>query len=300
MTATAILLLTVSAITHAGWNLVGKHAHPSIPFFFLANTLGFFLLLPVLFLFHTSLPHIPSTVWILIVATGFCQSFYIIGLASAYRHGDLSISYPIARALPVLLVALLTHLLNTGHPIALQGWIGMLFIVAGTMILPLKRLNQFQAAAYLDRAFFFSLLAALGTTGYALIDDAALKILRNTLSLASWQQAPLYAFFEGLATFFWLLPWIVGSSDHRTQTRQILQTRLPQVVLTGTGIVLTYGLVLISMAFVTNVGYVVAFRQLSIPIGAFLGMTLLNESRSLPKFLGVAILFLGLILVATG
>jgi uncharacterized membrane protein len=42
---------------------------------------------------------------------------------------------------------------------------------------------------------------------------------------------------------------------------------------------------------------VAAFRQLSIPLGAVLGMVLLKEPHYLPKLIGVAIVFLGLILV---
>jgi uncharacterized membrane protein len=51
------------------------------------------------------------------------------------------------------------------------------------------------------------------------------------------------------------------------------------------------------MNYVSNVSYVAAFRQLSIPIGAILGMALLKESRYLPKTIGITAIFIGLILV---
>ena len=70
--------------------------------------------------------------------------------------------------------------------------------------------------------------------------------------------------------------------------------------MTGIGIYLTYGLVLVSMNYVTNVSYVAAFRQLSIPLGALLGIALLKEPRYPPKIIGVVIVFLGLVLVSTG
>ena len=62
----------------------------------------------------------------------------------------------------------------------------------------------------------------------------------------------------------------------------------------------TYGLVLASMAYVTNVSYVAAFRQLSIPIGAVLGLTIQREPRYLPKIIGIVIVSVGLILVGVG
>ena len=45
----------------------------------------------------------------------------------------------------------------------------------------------------------------------------------------------------------------------------------------------TYGLVLASMAHVTNVSYAAAFRQLSIPLGAFLGIWLQKEPSPPPS-----------------
>ena len=77
-------------------------------------------------------------------------------------------------------------------------------------------------------------------------------------------------------------------------------TLLVQGMVTGVVIMATYGLVLASMAYVTNVSYVAAFRQLSIPIGAILGITLLHEPRYLPKLIGIGIVCIGLILVGIG
>ena len=54
------------------------------------------------------------------------------------------------------------------------------------------------------------------------------------------------------------------------------------------------------MGFVTNVSYVVAFRQISIPLGALVGVFALKEPRYRPKFAGVLIMFAGLILVGIG
>ena len=50
------------------------------------------------------------------------------------------------------------------------------------------------------------------------------------------------------------------------------------------------------MGFVTNVSFVQAFRQLSLPLGVFAGIVFLKESPAKPKLLGVALIVLGLIL----
>ena len=70
--------------------------------------------------------------------------------------------------------------------------------------------------------------------------------------------------------------------------------------MTGIGIYLTYGLVLASMNYVSNIGYVAIFRQLSIPLGAIFGIILLKESKYPPKILGIIIIVLGLVFVGFG
>jgi drug/metabolite transporter (DMT)-like permease len=56
----------------------------------------------------------------------------------------------------------------------------------------------------------------------------------------------------------------------------------------------------LAMAYVSNVSYVSAFRQLSIPIGAALGILVRKEAASPPKLAGIALVVLGLTLTALG
>jgi uncharacterized membrane protein len=51
------------------------------------------------------------------------------------------------------------------------------------------------------------------------------------------------------------------------------------------------------MAHVTNVSYIAAFRQLSIPFGAMLGIIVQKEPLYRPKLVGTGVAFAGLILV---
>jgi len=61
-----------------------------------------------------------------------------------------------------------------------------------------------------------------------------------------------------------------------------------------------YLMVLVALAFARNVSYVVGFRQLSIPLGTAFGILILKEAPHRPKLAGVAIMFVGLLLVAAG
>ena len=59
-----------------------------------------------------------------------------------------------------------------------------------------------------------------------------------------------------------------------------------------------YVLVLLAYHYVDNASYVQAFRQMSLPLGVFLGVFFLKEKITLPKMLGLFLIIAGLTAVA--
>ncbi|MXZ12231.1 MAG: EamA family transporter [Gemmatimonadetes bacterium] len=169
-------------------------------------------------------------------------------------------------------------------------------------ILPMKHLSDFHIDNYLNASVLFALMAAFASAGYSIIDDEALRFLRDTpaLPIAGWQATIIYAFFEGLITSLWLGVWVLFQKRGRILMWEILKTRASRALQAGAGMAVAYTLVLISLAFVSNVSYVVTFRQISIPLGTIFGVLLLKEPGYTPKYLGAAIIFTGLVLVGTG
>ena len=302
MTLTAVILIIISTFLHAGWNLLGKQSRPTALFFSTATLIGALMLLPLLVLYHSALAFFSPVVWGLLFCTGLAQAIYYLGLAEAYNSGIMSVAYPMVRSIPVVLVAFISILLGNGEHFSgiMLGGIGL--IVIGAFGLPMAKFKDFSVSNYVNRSNLFALVAALGSVGYSLIDDHALRVLRSTAdgAMPSWQIAVVYAFFEAVFSGLWLgiaifIPGISGESFRVEFSRN-----LSKKALTGVGIYLTYTLVLISMAFVRDVSYVVAFRQLSLPIGVMLGIFVLKEPASLPKFFGIVVMVMGLILVSLG
>ncbi len=148
MSLTAVFLLVIAAATHAGWNFLGKRQHPTSAFFLLANTLGCLYMAPVLIPYGRALGAFPAHVWPLIALSGLCDALYYAALAGAYRAGELSIAYPLARSLPVLFVALLTRALGQGSPLSGLALGGMALIVVGSLVLPTRRLAEWSLRSY--------------------------------------------------------------------------------------------------------------------------------------------------------
>lgn len=300
MTTLAIVLILLSAVLHAGWNLLSKHSHPSTAFFFWATLFGVLACSPYLLWELTLSRGVLQSVGALLLMTGFSMALYYAALAGAYRHGAISIAYPLARAIPVLLVSLYTVVFDHGQPLSGGFALGVALILLGCFMLPMRHLRDFRLRNYWNPSCGFALLAALGTTGYTLLDDVALQQLRaqDLTSAGNLRLSLVYGGLEALACCLWLGLLIVLIPREADKLRLEWRGNRLQALVTGLVIWVAYLLVLISLAHVDNVGYVIAFRQLSIPLGAALGMLVLREAVTAPKLLGMALLFLGLSLVA--
>ena len=302
MTLIAAILLLISAVTHAGWNYISKKEHPTLAFYLVANTIGVIFVFPILLYYRNQIPLIPNAVWIFIAMSGFFLAVYMAALAGAYRTGDISVAYPLARSLPVIFVFLITHIFDKGKPLGAWFTIGIILVVTGCTILPLKVFRDFQFSNYKNLCCLLAVLAAVGVAGYTVTDDTALRHLRE-IPGKPWNPVDatlIYMVLEGISCSIWQFLMVVFDSRERRIIVDVLHEFKGVATITGIGIYLTYGLVLASMNYVTNVSYVAAFRQLSIPLGAALGMVFLKESRYLPKIIGVIIIFLGLTLVGAG
>ena len=303
MSLIAIVLITISAVLHAGWNLFSKDKHPTAAFFMVACLAGGLLFSPVLFMYRDILVHaVPARVWFLLVATGFFLALYYAALAGAYRAGDMSVAYPIARSSPVIVVTIVTVILGRGDQVSALCVVGIILVAGGCLLIPVQRFSDLRQVNYLNTTCALALLAACGTSGYSILDDEALRLLRNAPGVSGniMQITLQYVCMEALAASVWLMLFIMVRREGRASLRRVMCTGKRHAVTAGIAIYLTYAMVLVSLAFVQNVSYVVGFRQLSIPLGAAFGILVLKEKPHRPKLVGVTVMFAGLVMVALG
>src|ERR1700754_3238118 len=79
----------------------------------------------------------PAVSWPWVGASLVWHMLYYYGLTEAYRTGELSQVYPIARgAAPLMTATVSTAFL--GEDIGLQGWIGILVLVLGVFLLSIR------------------------------------------------------------------------------------------------------------------------------------------------------------------
>ncbi|QIA66013.1 EamA family transporter [Vibrio astriarenae] len=300
MSIWAIGLVVISAFLHAGWNILGKSNQSSGPAFFLATSgAAATLLTPYLiwYLATIGFDALPATFWQLLLVSGICQMIYLVGLAYAYKQADIGVIYPMARALPVLMVGLGTALL--GYELKAQQWLGFVVITVGCLFVPLARFSELRLKAYLNLGVLWALVAAIGTTGYSIVDKEALLYLNQTASdvLDDQYSAVFYLGSQFWAMFFPMVIWIYlsGNSQEFGNAAAIIKPS----ALAGVMMATTYGLVLFAMTMTDNVSLVVALRQISIIFGLLMGIYILKEQWYRTRAVGVLCIAVGLILSLT-
>ncbi|WP_315904858.1 EamA family transporter [Vibrio fluvialis] len=297
MDVLAIGLVVFSAVLHAGWNILGKsHAGSGVAFTMAASLSACLLLTPYLiwYLVTVGWATLPMAFWGLLLISGLAQMVYLVGLIVAYKHADVGVIYPIARALPVMMVGALSMLL--GHTLTQFQWLGFVLITLGCMLVPLTGFRQFTQRSYFNVGVLWALVAALGTTGYSVIDKEALLLLTQAAGdvLGNSYSAIFYLGVQFWAMVLPVILWCVVTGN-RQELQRAWQIR-KAASMAGVMMASTYGLVLFAMTMTDNVSLVVALRQISIVMGLLMGVWFLAEKWHYTRGAGVVLILSGIVL----
>ncbi len=131
-----IALVAFSAVLHVAWNVRLKTAGDPLRAATVGMIAGAVVIAPVGVAIWAASGW-PSLAWqgiALGLVSGIVEAGYFILLAAAYRRGDLSVVYPIARGTaPLLAVAI--GILVFGERLGLSGSAGVVALIAGFLVL---------------------------------------------------------------------------------------------------------------------------------------------------------------------
>jgi len=297
MSVWAIVLVVISALLHASWNILGKANKGSVQaFFFMTASSMALLLSPYLLWFYFSAgnQYFSLLFWGLLAASGLFQIIYLLGLGVAYKKADVGVVYPMARALPVLMVGGLSVLL--GKTIIPEQWLGFTLLTLGCLCVPLTKLCAQSVRNYYNSGIIWAMVAAIGTAGYSIVDKLALSELLSPLQ-GMFAQPLIALFYLGMQFWTIALPMALGFllTGQTQQFQQAWQIRKP-ALLAGSIMATTYGLVLYAMLLTDNVSLVVALRQISIVFGLLLAVVFLKEKLYLTRLVGCTLILCGLLI----
>ena len=301
MPSFAVILVLFSTLLHATWNILAKRGSATPELFprVLAAVAVPGLVIGLLMEWRSAalLPHI----WPLVLAAGACQAAYFLGLTLGYRAGDLSLVYPLVRALPVLLIGLFDVV--RGQPPGAAGWTGLLLVLGGCLLVALPAVREHPGAgaprtpqaagSRPGTAVGWAALAALGTVGYTVFDKFAADAITATGGMRAGA-AFRYGLWEFTICAACFLP-LMAAVDRGRARRQAPPQHSRAAgrmhgVLIATLMYVTYALVLWAYQLSWQTSYVVALRQFSIVLGVVVGALLLREAAPAQRIAGAVII----------
>ncbi len=276
MNTSVFLAVLFSALLHASWNAVIRAGNDRFQgMFLLTVSQG---VMGVAMAAFVPLPK--GEVWLWLLASGALHSGYKMFLAAAYKHGDLSRVYPIARGVAPMIVVvagffLLSDVLD-GKEYAGIGLIGV-----GVILMAQGAFSNGEARVLIP----FALGSALCTAGYSILDGLGARIAGNATQFTAW----LFIFdaivFSGVTIATSGLTrlkasrksWFLGS-------------------FAGALSLATYWIAIWAMT-VAPIALVAALRETSVLFAVLIGVFWMKERADLGKLVAALVIVSGIVLI---
>ena len=293
MPLTALALVLVAALLHAGWNIVAKRSGGGPHFVFMGGLMIVVLWSPLgLWLAWGEVPRWGAAEWVVVAASGVAKLVYFNALLAGYRAADLTVVYPVARGTGPLLTAIAAVAL-LGERLGPTGVAGVaavtfgVFMIGGGPGLWNPSHDPEQRARLRAGLRWGALIGTLIAT-YTVIDGYAVKLLLISPILVDWMgnvlRLPL------------MLPTVWRD---RASFSRDLKAQWKAALLLAAISPLGYVLVLYAVQM-APLSHVAPAREISMLFAALLGGRLLGETDRGLRILGAACIAVGVAALAHG
>jgi len=289
MTQLALILVLLAALAHATWNFLLKRATNQEVFtWWLRLGIGV-LLFPLAIALLWQQHSFTYLDICFILGRALLETIYFMFLGRSYANGELSLTYPVARgvgpALAPVLGVLVLH-----ETVAPQAIAGIMCVVLGIYTLYWwGRLPQILADP-------FKFLRERGTR-YALLTGMVIAVYSVWDKVAVAEVNPfLYMYLFSLASGIIFTPYVIKRYGWRvtlTEWRIDFKGIIACAILSF----LAYGMILTALQF-SRVSYIAPAREISIVVGALLGIIVLKERFGKGRLIGSCLIVMGLALIA--
>ena len=276
MTVLVFSLVLLAAALHAIWNAVIKGTGDKTIAIGLV-ALGHM----VLGLIGAAILPLPDIKVIpFILASTLIHWGYYYGLTTAYKFGDLSLIYPIARGISPVIVTFFAFFWIDER----LSWVemsGVLLISSGILFLGLRSLSNEKSIT----ALVFALTTGMLIAAYSVTDGFGVRLTENPLSYIVW-----LFIAEGFIVFY-----IFGRFKVR-----LLKSSFSEIMLgffAGVISTVAYGLALYAKSL-APLGIVTALRETSVIIATLIGVLWFKEKPIGYRIGAASIVFCGIIFLA--
>ncbi len=280
--ASVLVLVLLAAVLHATWNAFIKAGDDPL----VVTTVIMLMPIPPSLLGLAVLSPMQAEAWPFVVLSAVVHWVYFGVLIGAYRYGDLSQVYPIARGTAPALVALEAWVF-AGEALETLEVAGVLIVSAGIVSLAWRRRSGGEFA-HEPKAVGLALLTAFTIAIYLLADGLGGRHAGSALTYICWlfvlQGVPLVAFTV----------W-----RRRGRLAESVRPHLRHGSLGGLIAGLSYGIAIWAMS-VAPLAHVVAVRETSVLFGAAIGAVFLKEPFGRYRIAASAVVASGAVLLNLG
>jgi uncharacterized membrane protein len=206
----ALVAITIAAVLHAAWNILLKTAGDPLRTATAGVVASSAILVPLVAVgwFAFGRPSIPLEAWLIGSISGAVEVAYFVFLAAAFRRGDLSVVYPLARGSAPLL-AVVIGVIVLGERLAPAAWLGVGLLVTGLLVVQRPWRLLASATARNDRvAAGFAILTGAMIASYSALDRVGVQLA------PAWFYAGILwpVCGIGLLAVAWLRPRVAGGA----------------------------------------------------------------------------------------
>ena len=296
-----VVMVLVAAFAHASWNALIKSDDDRLVTLGAINAVRFLLCIPIVL----ALPLPDRASWPYLAASSILHVGYYTFLISAYRFGDLSKVYPLARGLSPLIVAAgayafagerLSPMALVGVAVACMG-IASLSLGGGATPARSARVHTGALSSAGDgaaqartnrRGVVFAAGTAVFIAAYTVTDAMGARLSGHAVSYVAW-----LSILDGLPML------LVAGVLRRAGLAHHLAARAWKSVAGGALQLTAYGLVVWSLAL-APMAAVSALRETSVLFAAIIGVKLLGEPLGTHRIAAAALVAAGIMLIEWG
>ena len=278
MVALAFALVIVSAVLHALWNFTTKKVSGNLSVLYLGLALASVLLLPFALVSIIGKGLVPFG-YIFIILTGVVHAFYFLFLSRAYIHGKISVVYPMARGCGVVGTAAVAYVV-LNESISTAGIMGIICTGLGIILIGLQRGSKTESS----KGLIYAILVGFTMVCYSIIDKMAV----------AYVDPVVYILVLFLLSMLFLTPYMLITKRKELAEAWRRSKRYSMII--GIGSAAGY-LIILFVFRLAQVSYVVAVREVSVAMGAVMGIVYLGEARTKRKVIGIVLIVSGLFLI---
>jgi drug/metabolite transporter (DMT)-like permease len=283
MSGTVVAVVLFAALLHASWNAIVKSGKDTFLTTVLVSMGAALISLAVLPFLAAPDP----ASWPYLAASAVAQLAYYSLLAAAYKAGDMSHAYPLMRGSAPLIVALASWPL-IGERLSPMQMGAVACICAGILGLYIAARTPAAPSKSTARATAFALGNACVIAIYTLIDGIGVRLSSAPAAYTMW-----IFVLNGTGLLLWTL------LRRRAGLLAYAQTQWHLAAFGGFGTLASYGLALWAMTQ-APVAAIAALRETSILFAIAIAALFLRERISPRRYLSIALIAAGAVLMRAG